>query len=235
MTTPSKTGGARPRTPDDIAALCRIEFETFGASFRQLEAKYNVPRSTLCKIAKRAKWNKKPNTPVGVQYARDITAQILAAGLRRVPLGHESVPPEIQTGGNPVDRPLEPNPAGNADPAAPAGTADMLDFPAMRQGVSKLAGPVQLLPDRTPEEKAQLRITLGAIRAMMSVEQSQLLDHHLSQLLRYGHLIDVYIEPAKFVPDDMEWWPDTDRLGAPGMMRLDLARVAPAAYRPDWP
>jgi hypothetical protein len=77
----------------------------------------------------------------------------------------------------------------------------VIDFPAARPSPSKLSGPVQLLPDRTPEEKAQLRITLGAIRAMMSVEQSQILDQHLSRLLRYGHLIDVYLEPAKFVPD----------------------------------
>jgi hypothetical protein len=48
-----------------------------------------------------------------------------------------------------------------------------------------MAGPVQLLPEPTTEEKAKLRITLAAIRAMMTVEQVQLLEHYEALLARY--------------------------------------------------
>ena len=62
-----------------------------------------------------------------------------------------------------------------------------------------MAGPVQLLPEPTREEKAKIRNTLAAIRAMMTVEQVQQLDHHEALLARYSHLIEVYLEPTRFV------------------------------------
>jgi hypothetical protein len=62
-----------------------------------------------------------------------------------------------------------------------------------------MAGRVQLLPEPTTEEKAKLRVTLAAIRAMMTVEQVQQLDHHEALLARYSHLIEVYLEPRRFV------------------------------------
>jgi hypothetical protein len=136
------------------------------------------------------------------------SARDCGAGLRRGPLGQkpvQSAPSKPEPPQHPADQPVQPASAA-PDHAAPgssdARTADVIDFPPSRPGASKLAGPVQLLPDRSPEEKAQLRITLGAIRAMMSVEQAQVLDAHLVRLLQYGHLIDVYLKPSEFVPED---------------------------------
>jgi hypothetical protein len=208
MTVLDKPSARAPRNPASprILARCRVEFETFGSSFRSLEAKYKVPRSTLCYAANKDGW-KKPNA-VGVEQAAEVAIQILGAGLRRGPLGQkpvQSAPSKPEPPQHPADQPVQPASAA-PDHAAPgssdARTADVIDFPPSRPGASKLAGPVQLLPDRSPEEKAQLRITLGAIRAMMSVEQAQVLDAHLVRLLQYGHLIDVYLKPSEFVPED---------------------------------
>jgi hypothetical protein len=134
------------------------------------------------------------------------SARDCGAGLRRGPLGQkpvQSAPSKPEPPQHSADQPVQPASAAHEAPgSSDARTADVIDFPPSRPGASKLAGPVQLLPDRSPEEKAQLRITLGAIRAMMSVEQAQVLDAHLVRLLQYGHLIDVYLKPSEFVPED---------------------------------
>jgi hypothetical protein len=78
-------------------------------------------------------------------------------------------------------------------------TADIINFPGIPQECPKKSATVQHLPERSSEEKAQLRITLAAIRAAMSVEQVQMLPYHRAVLARYSHLIEVYLEPQCFV------------------------------------
>jgi hypothetical protein len=279
---------SRPHAPAaGVVALCRVEHETLGTSFRALALKYGVPPSTLGYISKVSGWMKHAapggtirNAPVGARTARDVEIGMLAAGLRRQPRDKDGTLCAVNRGGAPrknvvpeafaaeagkavspdpeavsnqppgpvqptpekagleatrpaaappalsdepdnqparkhwgkdaSDPPAKPEPATSGRAARRGSldtrTADVIDFPGFRAAPAKLAGPVQLLPDQTREEKAQLRVTLAAIRAMMSVEQAQLLDQHLNRLLRYGHLIDVYADPARFVPDD----PDLD-------------------------
>jgi hypothetical protein len=91
MTVPDKPSArAQHNSPSpDILARCRVDFETFGVSFRKLEAKYRVPRATLCYCAKKAAWKKPPLA--GVRQAAEVASQILSAGLRRGPLGEKPV------------------------------------------------------------------------------------------------------------------------------------------------
>ena len=81
-------------------------------------------------------------------------------------------------------------------------TADVISFPRAAAPTPKQAGAVQVLPTSGREEKAQLRITLSAIRAMMSLEQVEQLEHHRALLRRYAHLIECYLEPQRFVDLD---------------------------------
>jgi hypothetical protein len=78
-------------------------------------------------------------------------------------------------------------------------TADVINFPRVAAPSPKQAGAVQVLPTTCREEKAQLRVTLATIRAMMSLEQVEQLEHHRALLRRYSHLIEVYLEPQRFV------------------------------------
>jgi hypothetical protein len=55
-------------------------------------------------------------------------------------------------------------------PALDSRTAGVIAISAAR---TQADAAVQLLPDKTPEEKTQLRITLAAIRAMRSREPSK--------------------------------------------------------------
>jgi len=80
-----------------------------------------------------------------------------------------------------------------------AGTAIILNFPAPTSPPQRHAGAIRVLPDPTREEKAKLRVTLAAIRAMMSLEQVEQLERLEMLLGRYSHLIDVYLEPQRFV------------------------------------
>jgi hypothetical protein len=72
--------------------------------------------------------------------------------------------------------------AAKADPGIR--TADIISFPRAALPASRRAAAIQLLPDATGEEKAKLRITLAAIRAMMSLEQVQQLEYHETLLRR---------------------------------------------------
>jgi hypothetical protein len=78
-------------------------------------------------------------------------------------------------------------------------TADIIDFPGVSQSPPRKNDPVELLPEPSSQERTQLRVTLAAIRAAMSVEQVQRLDRHMGLLLRYSHLLEVYLEPHRFV------------------------------------
>lgn len=78
-------------------------------------------------------------------------------------------------------------------------SADIINFPAAKAPPRRESAAVQLLPDQTREEKAKLRITLSAIRSMMTLEQVDRLDRHNALLERYAHLIDVYLSPHQFV------------------------------------
>jgi len=55
---------------------------------------------------------------------------------------------------------------------------------------------IQLLPEAKPEERAQLRIALSTIKAMMTVEQVEQLEHHEGLLRRYSHLIESISSPS---------------------------------------
>jgi hypothetical protein len=78
-------------------------------------------------------------------------------------------------------------------------TADVISFPRAAAPPPRQAAAVQVLPTTSREEKARLRVTLSAIRAMMSLEQVQQLDHHRALLARYAHLLEVYLEPQRFL------------------------------------
>jgi len=80
-----------------------------------------------------------------------------------------------------------------------AETAIILNFPSPARPPRQRADAIQVLPDPTREERARLRVTLAAIRAMMSLEQVQQLEHHEGLLRQYSHLLEVYFEPQRFV------------------------------------
>jgi hypothetical protein len=243
-----------------VFAACRIEYETLGRSFRWLERRYGIGRTTLHHTAQMEGWVKLGSTPrpEGERLAQDLEETILATGLRHRPLtavmpvnpavrrpngrprkhfglsskttslssetaGVVSDPvsnetarsgtvagPEIAPAATSVSSPDQPPEPVSDNPSPSSGrsgvkaatnrwTAEVISFPNTNEPPKKMAGPVQLLPEPTKEEKAKLRITLAAIRAMMSLEQVQLLDRHEALLGRYSHLIEVYLEPRRFV------------------------------------
>ena len=125
-------------------------------------------------------------------------AQANSDGLARAP-----------THARPADQPSEPaaEVPNRLRPRAkrPIETADVISFPRVTAPPPKQAGAVQVLPTTCREEKAQLRVTLAAIRAMMTFEQVEQLEHHRALLRRYSHLIEVYLEPQRFVDlDDLD-------------------------------
>jgi hypothetical protein len=246
--------------PEGVFAVCRVEYETLGRSFRWLERRYGIGRTTLHHTAQMEGWAKLGSTPrpEGERLAQELEETILATGLtHRPPTAAMPLNPAIrrpngrprkhfrlsskttclsnetpEVVGDPVsnemaqsgtvanseiapatasvsspDRPPEPvsdHPSVSVGwpgvkAAADRRTAEVIGFPIASELPKRMAGPVQLLPERTTEEKAKLRITLAAIRATMTVEQVQQLEHHEALLARYSHLIEVYLEPRRFV------------------------------------
>ena len=78
-------------------------------------------------------------------------------------------------------------------------TAIILNFPSPPPPPRNRMGAIQTLPELTREEKAKFRVALAAIRARMSLEQLAQLERHEALLGRYGHLLDVYLDPVRFV------------------------------------
>jgi hypothetical protein len=78
-------------------------------------------------------------------------------------------------------------------------TATIIDFPGLLPAARQQPGAVQLLPGATHNDKARARVTLAAIRAMMSLEQVEQLERHEAVLDRYSHLLEVYLEPQRFL------------------------------------
>ena len=91
----------------------------------------------------------------------------------------------------------------------PPKTADIINFPGSGPPPQRGGTAIQLLPEAKPEERAQLRIALSTIKAMMTVEQVEQLEHHEGLLRRYSHLIEVYLEPQRFV--DLAGMNDDDK------------------------
>ncbi len=59
-----------------------------------------------------------------------------------------------------------------------------------------------IIPPPSPDTaKAQLQITLSAIRGMMSRRQIYQLDDFEELIAKYGHLIEVYLDPHRFVDE----------------------------------
>ena len=83
--------------------------------------------------------------------------------------------------------------------AKDAQTAIILNFPTLPPPPRNRMGAIHTLPELTGEEKAKFRVTLAAIRARMSLEQLAQLERHEALLGRYGHLLDVYLDPVRFV------------------------------------
>lgn len=76
----------------------------------------------------------------------------------------------------------------------------VIKFPGVAFPMPAEANPrARVLPEPTMEERARLRTTLATLRAMMTVEQVAVLEHHEAVLRRYSHLLEVYLEPARFV------------------------------------
>lgn len=91
----------------------------------------------------------------------------------------------------------------------PPKSADIINFPRAPAEPARGATVVHFLPEQLGEEKTRLRVTLAAIKGMMTLEQVQQLEHHEALLRRYSHLIEVYLEPMRFVDvegldDDMK-------------------------------
>jgi hypothetical protein len=91
----------------------------------------------------------------------------------------------------------------------PPKSADIINFPRAPVEPPRGATVVHFLPEQLGEEKTRLRVTLTAIKSMMTLEQVQQLEHHEALLRRYSHLIEVYLEPMRFVDvegldDDMK-------------------------------
>ena len=80
-----------------------------------------------------------------------------------------------------------------------AQTAIILKFPSPPPPPRNRMGAIQLVPDLTREEKARLRVTLAGIRERMPLEQLAQLERLEALLDRYGHLLDVYLDPERFV------------------------------------
>jgi hypothetical protein len=80
-----------------------------------------------------------------------------------------------------------------------AETARIIHFPSPARPPRRRIDAIQVLPEVTREEKARLRAGLAAIREIMSLEQLEQLERHERLLRRYGHLIEVYLEPQEFI------------------------------------
>ena len=69
---------------EGVFATCRIEYETLGRSFRWLERRYGIGRTTLHHTAQKEGWVKLGSTPrpEDERIAQELEEAILATGLR---------------------------------------------------------------------------------------------------------------------------------------------------------
>lgn len=78
-------------------------------------------------------------------------------------------------------------------------SATIFPFPGPATPPPEQPGVTAASPDNSREEKARLRVALAAIRATMSLEQVELLERHEALLDRYSHLLEVYLDPERFL------------------------------------
>lgn len=113
----------------------------------------------------------------------------------------------------PQDQPDEPLSEGaewlKGKKPPPPKSADIINFPKAPEAPSRGAKAVAFLPEQLGDEKARLRVTLTAIKSFMTLEQVEQLDHHEALLRRYRHLMEVYLEPMRFV--DVEGLNDDEK------------------------
>jgi hypothetical protein len=82
--------------------------------------------------------------------------------------------------------------------------------PRVAKARAEFGGPpvtnyLAIIPPPSPDTaKAQMQITLSAIRAMMSVQQIEQLDGFEALVAKFGHLLEVYLDPHRFVAKGLE-------------------------------
>ena len=183
---------AAPLTPEqERLRAARELYEASGLKLHRLAARFGFSAGKLHYVARTQKWVSRRNSgqPPSEKF----------------PLSPDPAPPP--------DRPSEPisePPAGKArsynhgdwtevEIAAAVRTADVIAFPSAAPPPPKKVEVSELPPSVPAEDRAKLRVALAAIRASISVEQVQQLERHEAMLQRYAHVIEVYLEPQRFV------------------------------------
>jgi hypothetical protein len=169
--------GAAPLTDEQNRLLAaREEYAQGGHHLRELAEKYGFTPGKLHYVCKIQGWERGPDPTLPSEAA---------------PAEDRLPEPASQTKKRRANLKLVADGEGR--------TADIVAFPKAAQPASKKAAAMSLLPPMQADEKQKLRVTLAAIRAMMSVEQVQQLERHEQLLARYAHLVEVYLEPHRFV------------------------------------
>ena len=106
-----------------------------------------------------------------------------------------SAPPEGPRSPRLPEMPDRPKRKGTKD----AQTAIILNFPSPDLPPRNRMDAIQTLPELTLEEKARFRLTLAVIRERMPLEQLAQLERLEALLDRYGHLLDVFLDPEQYV------------------------------------
>lgn len=203
----------------ELYAAMRVDHEVHGLGSHRLSKKYRVPANTIDGRIKAEGWvrfNPKAKEhipsmePPGVTPAMprpgDTENELLTEVFQEM-AGGEELPPE-----NPETRPPDPGPrlAFSADPEAPRPEKkrarssshlradNVIKFPGVMLPpmATRMVGVAPDLPQYTPEQKQQIRVTMGAIRASMTLEQVQMLEHHEGLLRRYAWLLECYLDPT---------------------------------------
>lgn len=218
-----------PPGREEIYAAMRVDYEVFGLGRKKLGHKYLIPVATIADQIRKGGW---------VRYVGDeepfVTPEdeaTLLRGLRRV--GHNP----------PLPLPTDPKPRNGRPPAAYTQGVDgdgssednVINFPRgqmvppMRPPpteVQRIVVAIPQLPEYGPEKKSQIRTTLGAIKAMMTIEQVQVLEEHEGILRRYSHLMKTFLDPLS-VLDVTGLGPDEIKDHAAATQVLALKQLLP--------
>lgn len=99
----------------------------------------------------------------------------------------------------------QPNPPPSADAPAkvakPGPGQNVIQFPGGR-GPPPPKMPAELFPVRDKSEQAKIKVRLGHLRGVMSVQQLDQLQQHEELLANYSHLLRVYMAPHEFIALD---------------------------------
>jgi hypothetical protein len=171
---------AAPVTPEQQRLRwARDEYSAGAMTLRAIARKYRFSSGKLHYVARVEGWTRPPDTPV-----------------RGGSAGDAKLSPDRPA--KPISAPKEKRGWSAVKAASDVRTADVINFPGALQDCPKNTESVRLTA-QTSAGKAQLRVTLAAIRAAMSVEQVHVLEHHQALLAQYSHHLEVYLEPQRFV------------------------------------